>query len=309
MMKMMQMFLAMMLVAGHLAFADEPMRVAVLDFENRASSLPSYLPSELLSSDSLAEKGAFLVNKQLAGREDFRLIDRRDFFDQLERLKVEAGKEPSFLRAAQQVNADVVLRGSLLTISTSRSSVNQGGYRSTLDDVTIRVGLEALDARDGSVLAAADGAASRRFRQTDAVQTIMGEDDLLQLMAGALDEAIPSVGTALANWRDEQDEQPVIKLSVTTSDDPALIEIDGVLIGSTPLVDFEVYRGDHTITIGKPGFRDISKRILLEKDTRIEVPMLRTELSADELKEILEKARLNIYSGLESGIIIQTIED
>jgi hypothetical protein len=166
-----------------------------------------------------------------------------------------------------------------------------------------------LDARDGSVLAAADGAASRRFRQTDAVQTIMGEDDLLQLMAGALDEAIPSVGTALAAWRDDQGEQPVIKLSVTTSDDPALIEIDGVLIGSTPLTDFEVYRGDHTITIGKPGFRDISKRILLEKDTRIEVPMLRTELSADELKEILEKARLNIYSGLESGIIIQTIDD
>jgi hypothetical protein len=308
-MKTMQMFLAVMSTVVNLALANEPMRVAVLDFENRASSLPSYLPSELLSSDSLAEKGAFLVNKQLAGRDDFRLIDRRDFFDQLERLKVEAGKEPSFLRAAQQVNADVVLRGSLLTISTSRSSVNQGGYRSTLDDVTIRVGLEALDARDGSVLAAADGAASRRFRQTDAVQTIMGEDDLLQLMAGALDEAIPSVGTALAAWRDDQGEQPVIKLSVTTSDDPALIEIDGVLIGSTPLTDFEVYRGDHTITIGKPGFRDISKRILLEKDTRIEVPMLRTELSADELKEILEKARLNIYSGLESGIIIQTIDD
>jgi len=308
-MKTMQMFLAIMSTVVNLSLANEPMRVAVLDFENRASSLPSYLPSELLSSDSLAEKGAFLVNKQLAGRNDFRLIDRRDFFDQLERLKVEAGKEPSFLRAAQQVNADVVLRGSLLTISTSRSSVNQGGYRSTLDDVTIRVGLEALDARDGSVLAAADGAASRRFRQTDAVQTIMGEDDLLQLMAGALDEAIPSVGTALAAWRDDQGEQPVIKLSVTTSDDPALIEIDGVLIGSTPLTDFEVYRGDHTITIGKPGFRDISKRILLEKDTRIEVPMLRTELSADELKEILEKARLNIYSGLESGIIIQTIDD
>lgn len=308
-MKTMQMFLAIMSTVVNLSLANEPMRVAVLDFENRASSLPSYLPSELLSSDSLAEKGAFLVNKQLAGRDDFRLIDRRDFFDQLERLKVEAGKEPSFLRAARQVNADVVLRGSLLTISTSRSSVNQGGYRSTLDDVTIRVGLEALDARDGSVLAAADGAASRRFRQTDAVQTIMGEDDLLQLMAGALDEAIPSVGTALAAWRDDQGEQPVIKLSVTTSDDPALIEIDGVLIGSTPLTDFEVYRGDHTITIGKPGFRDISKRILLEKDTRIEVPMLRTELSADELKEILEKARLNIYSGLESGIIIQTIDD
>lgn len=302
------MFAVIAFVTGATApvFAADPVRVAVLDFENRANSFPSYLPSELLSSDSLAEKGAFLVNKQLAGKPGYSLIDRRDFFAQLEKLKTETSADPSFLRAAQQLNADVVLRGSLLTISTSRSVVDQGGHRSTLDDVTVRVGLEALDTKDGTVLAAADGAASRRFRQTDNVQTIMGEDDLLQLMAGALDETIPKMRTALEQ-KIKDSIKPTVMLSVTTSADPALVEIDGMLVGTTPLTDFAVYQGDHTITIGKPGYRDLSKRILLEKDTKIEVPMLRTELTADEIKDVLDKARVNIYSGIEPGFIIQTI--
>lgn len=297
------------LIMAAAAQAVEPMRVAVLDFENRASSLPSYVPSELLSAQSLAGKGAFLVNKQLAGQEGFQLIDRRDFFDQLEKMKTETSPDPSFLRAAQQVNADVVLRGSLLTISTSRSTVNQGGYKSTLDDVTVRVGLEALDTRDGAVLAAADGAASRRFRQTDAVQTILGEDDLLQLMAGALDETIPVIRHSLEKRQQELATKPVVKLTVSTSADPALLEIDGMLIGSTPIEGFEVYQGDHTITIGKPGYRDISKRILLANDTRIEVPMLRTELTADEIKDVLDKARVSIYSGIEPALLIENISE
>jgi len=298
----------LMAVMAPLAHTAEPIRVAVLDFENRANVLPSYLPSEALSPDSLAEKGAFLVNKQLAGHAGFRLIDRREFFAQLEKLKTETSADPSFLRAAQQVNADVVLRGSLLTISTTRSTVDQGGHRSTLDDVTVRVGLEALDTRDGTVLAAAAGAASRRFRQTDNVQTIMGEDDLFMLMSGALDDTIPKMQSALEQKMKEEAQQ-TIKLTVKTSADPATVEIDGMLVGTTPLADFSVYKGDHVITIGKPGYRDLSKRILLEKDTSIEVPMLRTELSADEMKEILNNARVNIYSGIEPGFIIQTIGD
>ncbi|HMP96156.1 MAG TPA: PEGA domain-containing protein [Kiritimatiellia bacterium] len=290
------------------ARAEAPIRVAVLDFENRAASLPSSLPASAASPQALAEKGAFLLNKQLAGQEGFRLIDRRDFFAQIDKLKTATSVDPSFLRAAQQVNADVVLRGSLLAVSSSRSSVQQGGYSALLDDVTVRVGLEALDVRDGAVLAAADGAASRRFRQTENVQTMLGEDDFLQLMAAALDDTIPAIRDALDRKREEIASRPTVLLSVTTTDDPALVEIDGILIGTTPIVDFVVYRGDHTITIGKPGHRDVSKRILLENDTRIEVPLLRTELSADELKEVLEGARLNIYSGVEPAWIIQTVE-
>ena len=70
--------------------------------------------------------------------------------------------------------------------------------------------------------------------------------------------------------------QPVIALSVKTSADPALVEIDGVLVGVTPLEKFTIHKGDHVFTVGKPGYRDVSKRILFEKDTAIDVPMIRT---------------------------------
>jgi hypothetical protein len=288
--------------------ADDLFRVAVLDFENQAGPLPSYVPSSALAPAQLAEKGAFLLNKSLAQEPGFRLIDRRDFFDQMEKFQKDTEAEPSFLRAAQQLNADVVLRGNLMSLSSSRSSVHQGGYNTFLDEVSVRVGIEALDTRDGSILAAADGVAARKFRQTDNVQTILGEDDILMLMEGALKDSIPAIKEALMLKQDEFKNKPKVMLSITTSADPALVEIDGLLIGSSPLVDFEVYKGDHTITIGKPGYRDLSKRVLLEKNTRIEVPMLRTELTADEMKDVLDNSRVNLYQGIEPGFIIQTVE-
>ena len=127
-------------------------------------------------------------------------------------------------------------------------------------------------------------------------------------MEGALKDTIPAIKEALALKQDEFKNKPKVMLSITTSADPALVEIDGLLIGSTPLVDFEVYKGDHTITIGKPGYRDLSKRVLLEKSSRIDVPMLRTELTADEIKDVLDNSRVNLYQGIEPGFIIQTVE-
>lgn len=290
------------------ASAQDLFRVAVLDFENQAGPLPSYVPAAALAPAQMAEKGAFLLNKSLAQEPGFRLIDRRDFFAQMEKFKQDSEAEPSFLRAAQQLNADVVLRGHLMSLSSSRSSVHQGGYTAYLDEFSVRVGIEALDTRDGSVLAAADGVAARKFRQTENVQTTLGEDDVLMLMEGAMRETIPAIKEALTRKQDEFKNKPKVKLSITTTADPALVEIDGLLIGSSPLVDFEVYQGDHTITIGKPGYRDLSKRILLEKDSRIEVPMLRTELTADEIKGVLDNSRVNLYQGIEPGFIIQTVE-
>jgi hypothetical protein len=290
------------------ALGQDAFRVAVLDFTNQSGELPSYVPAAALSSAAIADKGAFLLNKKLTSQEGFRLIDRRDFFEQMEKFKKVNEPEPSYLRAAQQLNTDVVLRGSLLSLSSSRSAVQQGGYTAYLDDITVRVGLEALDTRDGSVLAAVDGTASRKFRQTGNVQTTLGEDDVLMLMDGALAETIPAIKDALVKKQEEFKNKPTVKLSIATDDDPALIEIDGLLIGSSPITDFEVYQGDHTITIGKPGYREISKRILLEKSTRIQVPMLKTQLDADEIKDVLDKASVNIYSGIEPALIIETAE-
>lgn len=298
--------IAMLMSTISLSYADDAFRVAVLDFENQAGELPSYVPSAALSSEALAEKGAFLLNKKLAGQEGFKLIDRRDFFTQVEKINEGTSKEPSFLRAAQQLNADVVVRGLLLTLSSSRSAVHQGGYKAFLDDISVRVGVEALDTRDGSVLAATDGLASRRFRQSENATTMLGEDDVLLLMEGALADAIPGIREALEAKRDEFKNKPTVSLTVTTSEDPALVEIDGLLIGSSPLTDFQIYKGDHIITVGKAGYRDVTKRILLEQNTSVEIPLLKTELDADQIKEVLEGARLNVYSGIEPEIIIHS---
>jgi len=298
--------MALVMVSAVSAGAEETFRVAVLDFENHAGELSASVPAMALSPKSMADKGAFLLNKKLSGQPGFSLIDRRDFFAQVEKINAGTAEKPSFLRAAQQLNADVVLRGSLLTLSSSRSAVHQGGYNAFLDDFSVRVGLEALDTRDGAVLAATDGVASRRFRQTDNVSTTLGEDDVLMLMEAAMSEAIPKIREALTAKQGEFKNKPTVKLSISTSDEPALIEIDGILIGSSPISDFNVYQGDHTIAITKPGFREISKRILMEKDTSIQVPMLRTVLSADEIKGVLEKSSVNIYSGIEPALIIET---
>jgi len=94
---------------------------------------------------------------------------------------------------------------------------------------------------------------------------------------------------------------------VHTTADPALVEIDGILVGTTPLEDFEIYKGDHILTVGKPGYRDMTKRILFESDARVEVPMMRTELTADELKEVLESMRMHVFLG-EPGIVIHHLD-
>jgi hypothetical protein len=59
----------------------------------------------------------------------------------------------------------------------------------------------------------------------------------------------------------------------------------------------EIYKGDHILTVGKPGHRDITKRVLFDRDVRVEVPMMRTEMSAEEWKAVLEKARLGVVVG------------
>ncbi len=291
----------------------QPQRVAVLEFEDLSGMRSDPRLGGVIAPGSMAEKGVYLVGKKLANREGFVLIDRRDFMAQMEQVQLfdsdrPTPVRPSFLHAAQALRADAVLRGNLVSFSTGKQIVNQGGYRTELDTVSIRVALEALDAVDGAVIAVSDGVARGQYRQTDAVQTILGEDDLVQLMEDAVSKAVPQIARALETRMAEREARPTIKLSVRTTSDPALVEIDGLLVGTTPLEGFEIYKGDHVLTIGKPGYRDITKRILFEHDTLIEVPMLRTELTAEEIKEMVDSIRVHAFIG-EPGLVIHRITD
>jgi hypothetical protein len=157
------------------------------------------------------------------------------------------------------------------------------------------------------MIAMSDGVAQQKFRQTANVQTILGEEDVLGMFEQALAKATPDLEQALQVRAQQQRSRPTVKLSIATSDDPAMVEIDGILVGSTPLTDYEVYVGDHVLAIGKPGYQDITKRIKMEKNTKIQVPMIRTELNAEELKEAVEKMRMHLIVG-EPALVIETTD-
>ncbi len=307
-----------LICAGVLAVAfsisAEPMRVAVIDFENRASLTADSGLVGGVDARNLADKGVYIIGSVLANADDFKLIDRRDFMGRIETMpKAATGKDyaprPSFLKAAQSLNADVVLRGVLMSFSPGKQVVNQGGFKTEFVTLSMRVALQALDTRDGTIIASSEGAATERIRQTDTVQTVLGEDDLAQMLTASIENAVPHLSELLRKRSEASRARPKVKVSVKTSADPALVEIDGMLIGTSPIENFEVYKGDHILTVGKAGYRDVNKRIMLESDIAIEVPMLRTELSADELKEVLETMRMNVILGIpESALIINTFQ-
>jgi hypothetical protein len=264
-----------------------------------------------IAPSALAAKGVSLLSSALLGTGDFVLIDRRDFIAQQEQTRIQGGEtepRPSFLRTAQALNADIILRGSLQSFSTGKNVVDQGGYRTEFAEASLRVAVEALDTTDGTVVALVDGVANESFRQTSSTFTVLNEDAALTMMETAIDVAVPELTKNLQAYATRQQQRPKVMVTITTSDDPALVEIDGLLVGSTPLENYAVYKGDHVLTLGKAGYFDVSKRVLFEKDVAIEVPMIRVQLSADEVKEVLEKARLHIFEG-EPGWIIHEIDD
>ena len=302
----------LLVLAGATFACAEPARIALMDFEDQTGVKSDSILSGKIDTTAFAAKGAYLLGKVLANQGEYTLIDRRDFITQIEKLQpTDAGipkpTKPSFLHAAQALRADVVLRGQLVSFSTGKQVINQGGYETEFATLSLRVSLEALDAVDGSVLAIADGSASGNYRQTKETFSVISEDDALNLYEKATTEALPTITAALDGRMAKQQERAKVKLSLKTSADPALLEIDGILVGSTPVDNLEVYQGDHVLTIGKAGYRDITKRILFEKDTAIEVPMMRIELSAEETKDVLEKIRLNVIE-TEPGLIIRTVE-
>lgn len=291
------------LAASLTAAAAEPVRVAVLHFEDQTGMKPDAALGGGVDPAALAGKGVFVLLEQLAAQSDLTLVDRREFIAQLEQPVPGTDTAPSYLRAAQALNAEVVVRGALQGVSTARTAVRQGGHAAEFSTLTVRVGLEALDTLDGTVIATAGGAANFKVRQTDALQTTLGEEEMYGLMEKAVAEASGRIAAALERRSEAQRARPRVRVSITTTADPALVEIDGLLVGTTPIENLEVTRGDHVLTIGRAGYRDLTKRIVFDRDVKIEVPMIRTELTADEIRDVLNQARTHLIIG-EPGLTI-----
>ncbi|MEI6808828.1 MAG: PEGA domain-containing protein [bacterium] len=290
-----------------------PLKVALLDFNDETGMKADALLGGKVQTDTLAKKGAYILARQLLEKGEFNVIDRRDFTTQVEKFNpkdaLPGQPRPSFIHAAQILNADAVVGGSLISLSTGKTTTDQGGYKAEFTTLSLRVMVRAMDSIDGSVVAVAEGAARQEFRQTDNLKTELGEDEILTLFDKAIGEAVAPLKAALAKKIAVREQQPRLQLSVKTTSDPAMVEIDGVLVGTTPMEGLEVYKGDHVMTISRPGHVTITKRIMMEKNVQISAPMLRTDLTADEKKEILSKAEIKAYMmNGKPDLLIQTIE-
>ncbi len=287
-------------------------RVAVLDFDTETGR-ESGGHSGLVSAKAVSAKGAYILSRILVDEGDFTLVDRRDFTTQMEKAHprdlIKTDPHPTFIHAAQMLNVDAVLRGTLLVYSTGSKKVRQGGHAADLSTLSLRVSIRALDAVDGSVLAMGSGVSQKDFRQTKNVEISIGEEEVFLMLEDAIKGAVPELKKGLGKRLESREKRDTIMLTVESTEDPALVEIDGVLVGSTPLQALEVYAGDHVLSVSRPGYETITRRILIEKNSIIRAPLLKTDLTVEDKKEILKKADMRMY--LTSGrpdILIQTIE-
>jgi len=296
-------------ILAALSTQARPVRVIMLDFADETGGSADVALTGTIDSKAFTEKGVYFLEKSLLASPDFSIIDRRDFIQQIEQLQLRDGSDPipdtffatrerptplspTFFNAARSLDGDAMIRGSLLALSTSSQKIDQGGYQTEFTTLNLRVMLQALDVVNGSVIALEEGRASRKFRQTTSVQTGIGEDELLQLYQQAVAAAVPGIEMQLKGRLQSQSK---VKMWVQTSADPAMIELDGILLGSSPVEGVEVLRGDHTLSVTRPGYETITKKIILSGDMKIMVPMISDQLNAEERKEALANMNLRIW--------------
>jgi PEGA domain len=286
-----------------------PVRVIMLDFADETGGIADPSLTGKLNVKSFAEKGPYFLQQSLLTSPEFTLIDRRDFIRQIESLQPRDGSDPvpgtffatrerptplspTFFNAARSLQGDALIRGSLLALSTSKEKINQAGYTAEFTTLTLRVMLQALDTVNGGVMAVEEAKASRKFRQTGSVQTEIGEDALLDLYQEAITAAVPGIEKQL---KDKLNHANKVKVWIATSADPAMIELDGILLGSSPIEGVDVLSGDHTLTVTRPGYETITKKLMLENSMKITVPMISNQLSAEERKEALSNMNLRLW--------------
>ncbi len=72
-------------------------------------------------------------------------------------------------------------------------------------------------------------------------------------------------------------------ITVTSQPDEADVYVDGVRVGQTPLVNYKVVTGNHTIKIRKQGFSDFSDNVVIRKGKVSEISPLLQEIAARNL--------------------------
>ncbi len=286
-----------------------PLRVAVLDGIDETAGRSEESKYIQTPADSFSKKAYYLLASQMTTDVDMSVIDRRDLLGQIQKSEKDGSAGgASVLRAAQMLNADIMVKPVLLVFAVSKEIIDINNQTTENINMQMKISIQALSPVDGSVVAMAEGGAKTSLRQTASVKKTMGDAEATQMIEESMKEAVPALLQKIKANQVAVAQKPVKKMTITTESDPALVEIDGLLVGSTPLKDYEVYEGDHAITVSKPGHRGLSKKINITKNVSIHIPMLRTELTAEEIRDLMSKAKVNIYSGIEPALIIRETE-
>lgn len=301
------------LISAAVQAAD--IRIAVLDFENLSANGEQQEYRFTVPSGNLEKKCTLILSEKISAAASTAVIDRRDFMDKI--AASDSGKqassraEPSFIHAAQMLRADAVLRGSILSLSSGTRKVNPSkeGKPVNFISFSVRVIVQAIDPVDGTVMASAQGKNVTDIRQTEAEQTVLGEEDLLSMLDNAIVDAVNSMLKQLPEKVSAKAARERVSLSVDTTDNPCMVEIDGILVGTTPVREIQVYRGDHLISVTRPNYTTVTKNLMLESSVSITVPMFRTDLTAEERIEILKGPNMKIFmTGGRPDILIQSLE-
>ena len=185
------------------------------------------------------------------------------------------------------LGVDAILAGSVLSFSTSTENVNRGPNAVDFTNLSLRVSVRALDAVDGTILAMGEGVGQKKVRQSGSSTLTWGEEEMLEIMGDAIEAATKELTPQLLERIESRQARPRVRLTILATDDPALVELDGMLVGSTPMESLQVYAGDHTPRVSRPGYQTISKHLLITGDLSITAPMFRKDLTALEKKEML----------------------
>lgn len=264
-------------------------RKAALIVENRAGDEFKRLASQLEDqlSSRLAGQGLVLVSRQV-------VTDAIAKEGEGARLDGLLSERSSSLRLAQSLGAEFVVLASLSSVTRDQRTFNDGGLQLTSANHVLRVAYRIAEAGEGGALVGDSLRVSRNLRGTqtggidsteiynqlvdDAVAGILKAfpAKVLQVSKTEVIKPTTTIEVAISAVPVDLTQNPLQLPDLRVAADGSVskggaapmevtladvgIEIDGVLVGTTPAA-LRLVPGFHKLRLTRPGFRDIEQTI------------------------------------------------
>ena len=275
---------------------------AALFVQNRAGAqLESRLDAfNDLVSTRLADAGFEVIRYQDAldrfvesrRAEDAQVL--RQFAETLQTAKAEAtvdgpSREASALRTAQLMGADYLVFASLVSLGENKLNVQAYGTTQQQTVTTLRVALRILEGAGGAQVYGDTIVVSEKIAQNAFAQVEAGDlvDTLLD--RGAV-ELASRVGDSRAKLEAARAAAPALaSVKVTTPEAGAAVEVDGVVVGTTPGA-FQIRPGVHEVRVSKEGYATWEKSVAFADGMELSVPLELSAVGLDRKGELEAQA-------------------